>query len=142
MLLKYSDLYSDLNFQSNSEKYVSGKTGLFKYFQLIFLELLFSSSPIYKPNVYIYFYFSKQVKSDQKQQPVEVIERKICLTTESILPSEKEQLTFLSVPPNKSDDSDAPGDSYTYVTEAGHGASVCPRGMYCLHLTKVFFLQF
>ena len=87
------------------------------------------------------FIFLKQVKSDQKQQPVEVIERKICLTTESILPSEKEQLTFLSVPPNKSDDSDAPGDSYTYVTEAGHGASVCPRGMYCLHLTKVYFFQ-
>ena len=27
-------------------------------------------------------------------------------------------------------------DSYTFVTEAGHGAAVCPRGMYCLHLTK------
>ena len=88
---------------------------------------------------YIILFFLKQVKSDQKQQPVEVIERKICLTTESILPSEKEQLTFLSVPPNKSDESDAPEDSYTFVTEAGHGASVCPRGMYCLHFTKVFF---
>ena len=30
----------------------------------------------------------KQVKSDIKQ-PVELMERKICLTTESILPSEK-----------------------------------------------------
>ena len=60
-----------------------------------------------------------------------MIERKICLTTDSILPSEKEQLTFLSVPP-KTDSN----ESYTYVTEVGHGAYVCPRGMYCLHLTK------
>ena len=78
----------------------------------------------------------KQVNPSQKQ-PVEVAERKICLATESILPSEKEQLTFLSVPPKKSDDASDSGDSYTYVTEAGHGAAVCPRGMYCLHLTKV-----
>lgn len=59
----------------------------------------------------------------------EIIERKICLTTDSMMPSEKEQLTFLSVfHPNAGD--------YTFVTEVGHGAAVCPKGMYCLHLTK------
>merc|ERR1712029_1284379 len=45
-------------------------------------------------------------------------------------PSEKEQLTFVSCPPANAN------DSYTFVIEAGHGACVCPRGMYCLHLTK------
>ena len=60
----------------------------------------------------------------------EVIERRICLINESILPSEKEQLTFVSCPPANAN------DGFTFVTEAGHGACVCPRGMYCLHLTK------
>ena len=41
-----------------------------------------------------------------------MIERKICLATESILPSEKEQLTFLSVPPKKSDDATDEGAYY------------------------------
>ena len=68
----------------------------------------------------------KQPKTGNPQ----IIERKICLINDSILPSEKEQLTFLSCPPNTVQ------DSYTFVTEAGHGAAVCPRAMYCLHLTK------
>ena len=38
------------------------------------------------------------LKQVQNQPQIEM-ERKICLNTESILPSEKEQLTFLSVPP-------------------------------------------
>ena len=72
----------------------------------------------------------KQVISDGVFAKDEVIERKICLAADSIMPSEKEQLTFLSVPPKST------ADSYTYVTEVGHGAAVCPKGMYCLHLTK------
>ena len=63
-------------------------------------------------------------------QDLKNVERKICLTNDSMVPSEKEQLTFLTVPPKEA------GRSYTYVTEVGHGASVCPRGMYCIHMTK------
>ena len=46
-----------------------------------------------------------------------MIERKICLINESILPSEKEHLTFLSCPPKNKE------DNYTFVTEAGHGTT-------------------
>ena len=70
------------------------------------------------------------LRSNSEATSGEVIERRICLINESILPSEKEQLTFVSCPPANAN------DSYTFVMEAGHGACVCPRGMYCLHLTK------
>jgi RAB protein geranylgeranyltransferase component A len=76
---------------------------------------------------------SPDLRSVQPKCPSKVIERKICLTNDSILPSEKEHLTFLSVPPTAES-----GKSYTYVTEVGHGASVCPKGMYCLHMTKTY----
>ena len=64
----------------------------------------------------------------QKPKATEMIYRKIRLTCDSILRSEKEQLTFLSIPNQDND--------FTFVTEVGHGASVCPKSMYCLHLTS------
>lgn len=61
-----------------------------------------------------------------------LIGREIHLLSDSILPNEREQLTFLSIPPNPNDDN----DSYTYVEEVGFGAAACPREMYCLHSMK------
>ena len=65
----------------------------------------------------------------KKFKTSESIYRKIVLTCDSISRSEKEQLTFLSIP-NRQD------DTFTFVTEVGHGASVCPKSMYCLHLVS------
>ena len=65
----------------------------------------------------------------KKFKSSEAIYRKIVLTCDSISRSEKEQLTFLSIP-NRQD------DTFTFVTEVGHGASVCPKSMYCLHLVS------
>ena len=59
------------------------------------------------------------------------INRKICLLEDSMAPTEKEQLTFVSLPPND----DYP--SFTYVQEVGFGTGACPRGMYVLHMTTV-----
>lgn len=66
----------------------------------------------------------------EEGRPTVTVERKMCLMSDSIMPSEKEQLSFVSVPPQE------PGQSYTYVQEVGHATAACPKGMYCLHLTK------
>lgn len=68
------------------------------------------------------------------------LKRKICLLSDSILPSEKEQLTFLSLSPENlfrfhPDETDKLS-SYIYVQEVGHGTAACPKGMYVLHLTQ------
>ena len=60
-----------------------------------------------------------------------IIRREMALLSESILPHDKEQLTFLTIPPQDPEQS-----SYAYVQEVGFGAAACPRGMYCLQITK------
>ena len=79
-----------------------------------------------------------------------VINRKICLLSDSILPSEKEQLTFASIFPKKpsaSDNKESLDDTTQefsnkqlndniYVQEAGFGPAVCPKGMYVLQMTS------
>jgi len=57
------------------------------------------------------------------------IARKICLLEDSVMPAEKEQLTFVSLPPKGGD------GHYTYVKEVGFGTAACPKSMYVLHLT-------
>ena len=79
------------------------------------------------------------------------VNRRIILSSESIMPSEKEQvrivwkiqvvryevcnnsffqLTFLTVNP------DSVSPSYIFVQEVGSGAAACPKGMYCLHASS------
>ncbi len=53
--------------------------------------------------------------------------RRLRLLANSVMPSEKEQLSFVSFPS---------GSSYAYVQEVGFGAAACPRGMYCLQVTS------
>ena len=79
-----------------------------------------------------------------------VINRKICLLSDSILPSEKEQLTFASIFPKKPstlDNKESLDDTIQeisnkqlndniYVQEAGFGPAVCPKGMYVLQMTS------
>ena len=78
-----------------------------------------------------------------------MINRKICLLSDSILPSEKEQLTFASIFPKYSSISDKESLDDTiqeisnkqlsdniYVQEAGFGPAVCPKGMYVLQMTS------
>ena len=62
-----------------------------------------------------------------------VLNRKMCLLSGSILPSEREQLTFASIPNEQNEPSSS--SVPTYVQEAGFGPSVCPKGMYVLHMT-------
>jgi len=59
------------------------------------------------------------------------ISRKICLLEDSVMPTEKEQLTFVSLPPVN-----AKEGHYTFVKEVGFGTAACPKGMYVLHLTS------
>ena len=61
-----------------------------------------------------------------------MINRKIFLLSDSILPSEREQLTFLTIPP----DVNSSSDSFTHVEEVGFSAAVVPKEMYCLHVTS------
>ncbi len=56
--------------------------------------------------------------------------RRMCLLGESLLPSEREQLSFLSFPVGEG------GSSYCYVEEVGFGAAACPRDMHCLQVTS------
>ena len=68
-----------------------------------------------------------------------IINRKTCLLSDSILPSEKEQLTFASIKikqSNCADDNESSGSVHTFVQEAGFGPSVCPKGMYVLNMTS------
>ena len=62
-----------------------------------------------------------------------VLNRKMCLLSGSILPSDREQLTFASIPNEQNEPSSSAVP--TYVQEAGFGPSVCPKGMYVLHMT-------
>ena len=70
-----------------------------------------------------------------------VLNRKICLLSDSILPHEtgKEQLTFASIKVKGStspEETDSSKSVHTFVQEAGFGPSVCPKGMYVLHMTS------
>ncbi len=56
--------------------------------------------------------------------------RMICLAEESILPSEKEEVTFVSFPAG------AASTGHALAQELGPGAGVCPRGIRCLHVTS------
>ena len=67
------------------------------------------------------------------------LNRKICLLSDSILPSEKEQLTFASIKLRQStstEDTDTSVYTHAFVQEAGYGPSVCPKGMYVLQMTS------
>ena len=72
----------------------------------------------------------KEPSAENGKGNTETIYRKLCLTSDSICKSEKEQLTFLRVADKSRE------NAFTFVTEVGHGASVCPKSMYCLHLTS------
>jgi len=67
-----------------------------------------------------------------------ILDRKICLLSDSILPSEREQLTFASIPPllDQGTATSVHLSMNTYVQEVGYGPSVCPKGMYVLHMTR------
>merc|ERR1712223_1879614 len=70
-----------------------------------------------------------------------ILNRKICLLSDSILPHEtgKEQLTFASIKVKGStspEETDSSKSVHTFVQEAGFGPSVCPKGMYVLHMTS------
>ena len=54
--------------------------------------------------------------------------RAVFLSAASLLPSDKEQLTFLSLPQET-------GPGPITVIEIGAGAAACPRGFHLLHLT-------
>ena len=66
------------------------------------------------------------------------LNRKICLLSESVLPHEREQLTFVSLPAEQCDRAvnEKPLTSNTFVQEVGFGPAVCPKGMYVLHMTN------
>ncbi len=57
--------------------------------------------------------------------------RTIALSTESLLPAEREQLSLISLPPKE-----GRCDAYTFVQEVGPGAAACPKGLYCLQVTS------
>jgi len=64
--------------------------------------------------------------------------RKICLLSDSISPMEKEQLTFVNLPPVIEGDNSQTKElakHQTFVQEVGFGPAACPRGMYVLHMT-------
>ena len=65
------------------------------------------------------------------------LNRKICLLSDSILPSEKEQLTFLSLPSEQNESyTNKAITTHTFVQEVGFGPAACPKGMYVLHTTS------
>lgn len=55
--------------------------------------------------------------------------RAVLVTRASLLPAEKEQLTFLSLPQES-------GAGPVQVVEAGPGAAACPRGLHLIHATS------
>lgn len=61
--------------------------------------------------------------------PAGSVSRAIFLTDRSILPHEKEQLTLLRLPAK--DGNPQP----VTVVEVGPGTNVCPKGLYCVHMT-------
>ena len=60
--------------------------------------------------------------------PESVMSRCVMVTSASLLPSDTEQLTFLSLPQET-------GPGPITVIEVGAGAAACPRGFHLLHLT-------
>lgn len=73
----------------------------------------------------------KKLQSPESS-PSSPIRRSITLLSDSILPHEREQLTFLSVPPEESK-----SNAFVYVTEVGAGAAACPKDMYVLYASTV-----
>lgn len=65
------------------------------------------------------------------ERKTEFVSRKICLLSESIMPSESgEQLSFLSLAPNVTE-----SDDFAFLQEVGYGGAASPKGVFCLHLT-------
>ena len=60
--------------------------------------------------------------------PGPVMSRAVMVSSSSLLPSDTEQLTFLSLPQET-------GPGPITVMEVGAGAAACPRGLHLLHLT-------
>ncbi|TRY63063.1 hypothetical protein TCAL_00341 [Tigriopus californicus] len=71
-----------------------------------------------------------RTESNEKQ----TVFRDIHLLKSSILTSEKEELSFLTLPGSEETED---GQSQSYVMEVGHGASACPRGMYSLQVNSL-----
>ena len=69
--------------------------------------------------------FAESLSSD----PDNVMSRTVMVSSSSLLPSDTEQLTFLSLP------QETPGSGPIHVIEVGAGAAACPRGLHLLHLT-------
>jgi hypothetical protein len=67
------------------------------------------------------------LKGDYKE---ETIQRKICLSSESVMPTDGEQLSFLSLAPNTTG-----SEHFVYVQEVSYGGAACPKGIHCLHMT-------
>lgn len=57
-----------------------------------------------------------------------LMSRTVMVSSASLLPSDTEQLTFLSLPQET-------GSGPIHVIEVGAGAAACPRGLHLLHLT-------
>merc|ERR1719193_995989 len=55
--------------------------------------------------------------------------RAVLLSKASLLPTEKEQLTFLSIPKEK----DGLRESAAHLIEVGAGTAACPKGLHLLH---------
>ena len=68
--------------------------------------------------------FAESLSSD----PDNVMSRTVMVSSSSLLPSDTEQLTFLSLPQET-------GSGPIHVIEVGAGAAACPRGLQLLHLT-------
>lgn len=64
----------------------------------------------------------------------ETVFRDIHLLNSSLLSSEKEELSFLTLPGSDKTES---GFGQSYVMEVGHGASACPKGMYSLQVSSL-----
>ena len=65
-----------------------------------------------------------------------VLDRQVTLRSDSISPSQKEQLSFVSLPAKRTEDEDSGNKSNVYYQEVGNGAAACPREMYCLQATR------
>ena len=72
----------------------------------------------------------EQLKGEKKDVTVS---RKICILSESVMPSEGgEQLSFVSLAPDVTNI-----DNFVFAEEASYAGAVCPKGIFCLHLTTV-----
>lgn len=71
------------------------------------------------------------LKGERRRE--ETVARKICLLSESVMPSESgEQLSFLSLGPDVTR-----SENFVFAQEVSYAGAVSPKGIFCLHLTTV-----